>query len=68
MGKPSDRSTGVTPMCQDPAGPAAPSLPAPAQDPMRPHGWARGQQMAYKCETPLLFPTLRSAHNGQHGV
>lgn len=57
MGKPSDQSTGVTPMCQ-----------APAQDPMRPHGQARGQQMAYKCETPLLFPTLRSAHNGQHGV
>ena len=60
-GKPSGRSAGVTPMCQDPAGPAAPSLPVPAQDPVRPHRRARGQQTGYKCESPSLFPTLRSA-------
>lgn len=62
MAKLSGRSTGVTAICQDP------SLPAPAQDPTRPHRRVHGQPTDYKCESPLLFLTLRSAHNGQHGV
>lgn len=38
-------------------------LLAPVQDPVRPPGQVRSQQTGYKCESPLPFPTLRSAHH-----